>query len=136
MKFLKVWALGLSLAAVSSAAPHKNKTGQMQPDPQRVAEIQAALLAHGYASGRTWGETQEICRQIADGMKWQTDHAPDARVLILIGLGNRGSNPNVAHRQGNHLDEAQREEAARREIRPQGSASVLKGHERKSSVLE
>ena len=86
---------------------------QMQPSPQRIAEIQAALKAHGYDPGGTWEETQEVCRKIADEHLWQTDHAPDARVLILLGLGAPHSDPAVAQAAGGRLDKDQRAEAAR-----------------------
>ncbi len=79
--------------------------GQTQPDGKRVTEIQAALLAHGFESGKTWHETQEILRGIAREHGWQTHRAPDARVLILLGLGNRYSNPGVATEGTNRLDE-------------------------------
>lgn len=59
---------------------HAAPKTQMQPSPQRIAEIQAALKAHGYDPGTTWEETQEVCRKIADEHQWQTDHPPDARV--------------------------------------------------------
>lgn len=61
------------------------------PDAKRVKEIQAALVAHGFEAGKTWHDTQEICRGIAAEHHWQTHFAPDARVLILIGLGNKYS---------------------------------------------
>ena len=86
---------------------------QTQPSAQRVAEIQAALQAHGYEPGATWDETQEICRKIADQHMWQTDHAPDARVLILLGLAGPHSDPAVTKRSGGRLDKDQRAEAAR-----------------------
>jgi hypothetical protein len=57
----------------------------MQPSVERIAAIQSALKAHGYEPGNTWKQTQEVCRKIADEHMWQTDHAPDARVLILLG---------------------------------------------------
>lgn len=78
---------------------------QMQPDPKRVKEIQAALVEHGYEAGKTWPQTQEILRGIAKGCGWQTHRAPDARVLILLDLGNKHSNPDVAAcGETNHLD--------------------------------
>jgi len=77
---------------------------QMQPDPKRQAEIRHALVEHGYQAGKTWLETQEILRQIARDHHWQHTHAPDARVLILLGLGNRYSNSAVTEEGRNHLD--------------------------------
>jgi hypothetical protein len=86
---------------------------QMQPSPQRIAEIQAALKAKGYDPGSNWEETQEVCRKIADEHLWQTDHAPDVRVLILLGLGGQHSDLSVAQTNGSRLDKDQRVEAMR-----------------------
>lgn len=86
---------------------------QMQPSPQRIAEIQAALKAKGYDPGSNWEETQEVCRKIADEHLWQTDHAPDVRVLILLGLGGQHSDLSVAQMNGSRLDKDQRVEAMR-----------------------
>lgn len=102
------------LLATSLLAAPRHQRMQDQPTPQRIAEIQEALRAHGYDPGITWVETKEVCRQIADKMEWQTDHAPDIRVLILIGLGNKYSDPQVAQIKGGRLDQDQRDEAARR----------------------
>jgi hypothetical protein len=77
---------------------------QMQPDPKRVGEIRAALILHGYEPGKSWGEVQEMLRGIADKHGWQVKHAPDARVLILLGLGNKYSDPSVALEGTNHVD--------------------------------
>ena len=68
---------------------------QTQPDPKRQAQIRAALVEHGYQPGKTWPQTQDILRQIAREHHWQSKHAPDARVLILLGLGNKYSDPNI-----------------------------------------
>jgi hypothetical protein len=68
---------------------------QTQPDAKRVREIQAALVDHGFAPGQTWVETQMILRGIAESHGWQTRRAPDARVLLLLGLGNKYSDQNV-----------------------------------------
>ena len=86
---------------------------QMQPSPQRIAEIQAALKVNGYDPGSNWEETQEACRKIADEHLWQTDHAPDVRVLILLGLGGQHSDRSVAQMNGSRLDKDQRAEAIR-----------------------
>ena len=102
---------------VAGTPPKKHKPplerAQMQPAPQRVAEIEAALKAHGYEPGTTWEGTQEVCRKIANEHLWQTDHAPDVRVLILIGLGGPHSDPAVAQMKGGRLDQDQRAEAVR-----------------------
>lgn len=75
---------------------------QTQPDPKRVHEIQAALVDHNYAPGKNWRETQEILRTIARDHHWQARYAPDARVLILLGLSN--NDPQVIEEGHNHLD--------------------------------
>jgi hypothetical protein len=77
---------------------------QMQPDPKRVHQIQARLVEHGYPATTTWAQAQEVLRDIARQHGWQTHHAPDARVLILLGLGNKYSDPDVALAGTNHLD--------------------------------
>jgi hypothetical protein len=99
---LAVAALLIISAAVSA--------GQKQPEVKRVAQIHDALNAHGYATGSTWPQVQEACRKIADEHGWQVNRAPDARVLILLGLGNEHSNPYVATQPGGMLDKEQRHE--------------------------
>ena len=100
--------LVLLFALPLAAAPKKKRLkGQTQPDPQRIAEIQAALAAHGYAPGTTWAETKEVCRKIADEHEWQNMYAPDTRVLILIGL-LPNLDQDVAKLPGNQLDKDQR----------------------------
>ena len=113
--------LASSAFATSSSAvqPKKHaRAAQMQPSPERIAQIQSALKAHGYEPGNTWEETQEVCRKIADEHQWQTDHAPDARVLILLGLAGPHADPAVAQMQGGRLDNDQRAEAARIHSQP------------------
>lgn len=83
----------------------KGRPGQRVPDAKRQKEIRAALVEHGYKPGKTWSETQEILRGIARENHWQHTHAPDARVLILLGLGNPHSDPQVLDLHHNHLDQ-------------------------------
>jgi hypothetical protein len=111
--------LFFAVSVVAATPPKKHpkkhiaEKSQMQPTPLRVAEIQTALKAHGYEPGRTWQETQEVCRRIADERMWQTDHAPDARVLMLIGLAGPHSDLVVAAMRGGRLDHDQRAQALR-----------------------
>jgi hypothetical protein len=79
-------------------------SNQTQPDAKRIREIQAALIAHGYEPGRSWAQTQEQLKLIARAHHWQSKHAPDARVLILLGLGNKYSNPEVLDEPTSHLE--------------------------------
>src|SRR5271155_1136914 len=96
-------SLGLLSVSGSSASP-----GQKQPDKKRTVEIQQALIANGYMSGSPTGKwdtaTIDALRSIADSHKWQVNHVPDARVLILLGLGNKMSDSSVTTLPGNHLD--------------------------------
>jgi len=95
------------------AIPAYAKPGQTQPTPGRIREIQAALLAKGLTTHPVDGKLktmQEDCRRIAEIHHWQVNRAPDARVLILIGLGNEHSNPYTAQQLGGYLDRLQRHE--------------------------
>ena len=78
--------------------------GQTQPDAKRIKQIQSALIEHDYQPGKNWPETKEVLKQIAREHQWQTQRVPDARVLILLGLGNQHSDPYVATQGHNHLD--------------------------------
>ena len=125
-RYCLISLLAASLFATAPSANHsKNaESVQAQPAPERIAEIQAALKAHGYEPGATWEETQEVCRKIADEHMWQTDHAPDVRVLILLGLGGPHSDPAVAQMQGDRLDNDQRTEAAHKSESAQAYAET------------
>ncbi len=116
LRYCLISLLAASLFARTTSTNHSrnSESVQVQPAPERIAEIQAALKAHGYEPGDTWEETQEVCRKIADEHMWQTDHAPDARVLILLGLGGPHSDPAVTEMQGDRLDKDQRIDAARK----------------------
>ena len=113
-RYCLISLLAASLFAKTPSTSHSknSESVQAQPAPERIAEIQAALKAHGYEPGDTWEETREVCRKIADEHMWQTDHAPDARVLILLGLGGPHSDPSVTQMQGDRLDNDQRIDAA------------------------
>lgn len=98
---IAITTLLLFLICAAIASPQK------QPDAKRVREIQQALRANGYDPGRTWAETQSVCRGIAATHHWQVQHAPDARVLILIGLGNKYSDDAVLNERS-RLDRAEK----------------------------
>ena len=102
---MKVAALACLLLIATCA-----RSTQKQPDANRVSQIHDALIAHGYNTGASWPEVQAACRKIADDKGWQVNRAPDARVLILLGLGGPHSDDYVATQPGNHLDKAQRHE--------------------------
>jgi hypothetical protein len=68
---------------------------QMVPDQKRQKEIRAALIVHGYEPGKNWPDVVIVLKQIARSHHWQSKHAPDARVLILLGLGNKYSDPQI-----------------------------------------
>lgn len=95
--------------------PRTKKSMQKQIDSARVLQIQNAMIQRGMLVGPATGKwddvTQDACRRVADKYKWQTDHMPDARLLILLGLAN--GDP-AAVTEGGRLDQLQRSEAARR----------------------
>lgn len=95
----------LLAVVVAFGAPPKTKL-QKQPSPERITEIQKALVAHGYQSGRDWFETKEVCRKVADEHGWQNMWAPDTRVLILLGVSP--NDPTIAAKSGNRLDQQSR----------------------------
>jgi len=85
---------------------------QIQPEAKRVKQIQTALVSHGYQPGKTWAETQTVLRNIAEEKGWQTHFAPDARVLIILGLGNKNSDVEyVENNRHDHLDGAPKSRA-------------------------
>jgi hypothetical protein len=85
---------------------------QTQPDPNRVKQIQTALLAHGFESGKTWPQTQEILRGIAKAHGWQVHRAPDARVLgCVLELGNKYFDPQICDEGPNRLEKPLDDEA-------------------------
>lgn len=77
---------------------------QLVPDPKRQKEIRVALIAHGYEPGRTWPETVQVLKKIAREHHWQSKHAPDARTLILLGLGNKYSDPSILNEPPSRLE--------------------------------
>ena len=59
--------------------------------PQRATEIQTALVKAGYLTGTpsgTWDAQTELALQkLQADQGWQTKITPDARALIMLGLG-------------------------------------------------
>jgi endonuclease III len=99
MKRVKVIATALLLIApvLSAQTKHHSKVHhsfqikQTQPDKHRILEIQDALVSnnfmYGTPSGKWDQKTKDALAAIAQKHGWQTRHVPDARVLILMGLG-------------------------------------------------
>jgi len=102
---------GFSLVLLSAGKiPQKRITtaSQTHPDKKRIVEIQQALIDKGYMFGLPTGvwdnKTIETLKNIANDHGWQTSHVPDARVLILLDLGNKYSDPEVLKAPKNRLD--------------------------------
>jgi hypothetical protein len=74
----------------------KRKTtarGQQKIDPERVQEIQEALIREHYLTGEaagTWNQASEdAMRRYQADHGWQSKTVPDSRALISLGLGPR-----------------------------------------------
>lgn len=65
--------------------------GQQKIDPQRVQEIQQALIREHYLNGEptgTWDSaSEEAMRRFQADNGWQNKSIPDSRALIKLGLG-------------------------------------------------
>ena len=89
---MKRLALFLLLAVAASATPsHRHKSKQTQPDPARTTQIQEALVREGKlpaVTGKWDRPTQDALAAMAREHGWSTCHVPDARVLVLLGLGS------------------------------------------------
>jgi hypothetical protein len=93
-KFAVLWGVTLLLFAafgclLANAAP-KHTRKQMQPDRERVMQIQDALVRVGKLPAVTgnWDKpTWDALRAVATEHGWSTCHVPDARVLNVLGLG-------------------------------------------------
>ena len=84
--------LGFILVLLFACAAFAN---QKEPDTKRTREIQQALVEHGYTvqvNGKWNTETKAALAEIAKEHCWQAARVPDARVLIILGLGNKHSN--------------------------------------------
>lgn len=65
--------------------------------PDRVIQIQTALIKHGYQPGDPTGkwdaQTAAAMQKLQADHGWQTKITPDSRALILLGLGPHDSEP-------------------------------------------
>lgn len=70
--------------------------GQQAIDEQRAREIQAALIQQKYLDGEPTGKwdqhTKEAMTRFQADHGWQTKVTPDARALIVLGLGPKHEN--------------------------------------------
>ena len=79
-----------------TAAPASHKLhGQQSIDPERVTEIQQALVREHYlteANGRWDSTTEAAMQKFQADQGWQTKLMPDSRALKKLGLGPDYSN--------------------------------------------
>lgn len=73
-------------------ARHSHRVrGQQEIQPERVTEIQQALIREHYLSGDADGkwdtDTQAAMRKFQADQGWQTKLVPDSRALKKLGLG-------------------------------------------------
>lgn len=70
--------------------------GQQVIAPERVTEIQQALICAHYLNGEPTGKwdvtTQAAMRKFQADQGWQTKLLPDSRALVKMGLGPDYSN--------------------------------------------
>ena len=78
----------------SRKAPKKR--GQQAIDPERVSQIQQALIREHYLSGDATGKwdttTQAAMQKYQKDQGWQTKLLPDSRAIKKLGLGPDYSN--------------------------------------------
>ena len=89
-------------ARKAAASRSKRKTkksrlhGQQAIEPERVTQIQAALIHSNYLTGDASGQwdetTQAAMRKYQADHGWQTKLTPDSRALKALGLGPDYSN--------------------------------------------
>ena len=86
--------LMLPLPRPSPAAPESLTSNVMPPSgigSERATQIQAALVRYGYLTGAPTGSWDapsiNAMRKLQSDHRWQTKFMPDARALILLGLG-------------------------------------------------
>jgi len=78
-----------------SRRSHRSR-GQQSIEPERVTQIQHALIREHYLSGDATGEwdknTQAAMQKYQADQGWQTKLTPDSRALVKLGLGPDYSN--------------------------------------------
>ena len=86
---------GHKKAAVASGGSHRMH-GQQSIAPERVTEIQQALIREHYLSGEASGnwdeDTKAAMQKYQADQGWQTKLMPDSRALKKLGLGPDYSN--------------------------------------------
>ena len=80
----------------SSRKSHSRVRGQQAIEPERVSQIQQALIREHYLTGDATGKwdttTQAAMQQYQADQGWQTKLMPDSRALKKLGLGPDYSN--------------------------------------------
>jgi hypothetical protein len=75
----------------AKAAKSHKIHGQQAIDPERVTQIQQALIREHYMTGETNGQwdstTQAAMQKYQADQGWQTKLMPDSRALVKLGLG-------------------------------------------------
>jgi len=92
-----------SVKKVKHSRRSARKRGQQAIDSARTREIQQALISKGYLKGEPSGEmdaqTKAALAKLQEEHGWQTRIVPDARALIVLGLGPKQDgllNPDTA----------------------------------------
>lgn len=80
-----------STAKGSKRATKKKPRGQQAMNPERVREIQAALIREKYMDGQPNGvwdaRSKAAMQKFQADQGWQSKVVPDSRALIKLGLG-------------------------------------------------
>ena len=83
---------------------HHYVRGQRGMTPDRVTQIQAALIQKHYLTGDPNGlwdaKTQDAMRKYQSDHGWQTKLMPDARAIIALGLGPKTDETRVQTAKG------------------------------------
>ena len=87
------------LSKAQRAAAERRRRAQLRPSPERIEEIQQALVKVGYLSEQPNGRWDEQTREAM--RRYQTDHGlpvtglPEAKSLMKLGLGPHGLPPDL-----------------------------------------